>query len=77
MPSDVANDILPLASWKEEEKSKFLIPTHTKLHPTSFLLMMILDAKALSRFVRIDGREQILIKQEPPRNIKNKREYEK
>jgi hypothetical protein len=39
--------------------------------------MMILDAKGLSRFVRIDRREQILIKREPPRKIKNKRENEK
>jgi len=39
--------------------------------------MMILDAKALSRFVRIDGREQILVKREPPRKIKNKKRKEK
>jgi hypothetical protein len=39
--------------------------------------MMILDAKALSRFVRIDRREQILIKHEPLRNIENKGENEK
>jgi hypothetical protein len=35
--------------------------------------MMILDAKALSRFVRIDRREQVLVKREPPRNIEKKR----
>jgi len=39
--------------------------------------MMILDAKALSRFVRIDRREQILIKREPPRNIKKQKRKEK
>jgi len=39
--------------------------------------MMILDAEALSRFVRIDRREQILIKREPLGNIENKGENEK
>jgi hypothetical protein len=38
---------------------------------------MILDAKALSRFVRIDRREQILIKREPLRNIKKQKRKEK
>jgi hypothetical protein len=49
----------------------------TRLHPTFFLLIIILDAKGLSSLLELDRREQILIKRESPRKIKNKKRKEK